>query len=553
MQIDAAKIETQLRELQRNYIAGLPGRLDEIESQWRLLNAGKWDSDLLSELHRRVHSLTGSGKTFGLGRLSDNARVIEHEIQRLMQGAARPDKGLAERLSRLLAGLRETLGEAETVQELMPLAMPSSHKKDTNDNNPVYVFEDDGVLASELSVHLHHFGYRTQTFDRLEDIERAVACKTPVVVIVDIMTDEGPQHGIQVASRIKSLGAGNVPVVFMSARDDFEARLGAVRAGGDAYIVKPADIPSLVDRLDGLTRRGDDAPYRILIADDDEALAGHYALVLKRAGMDVTTVARPEDVVNELVESSAELIVMDLYMPRCSGYDLAKVIRQQEAFVGIPIIFLSTETDADSQLLAMRMGGDDFLTKPIGEKELIAGISVRARRARVLGELMMYDSLTGLLKHARIREALDIEVTRARRRDAFVTYAMIDIDNFKNINDTYGHMMGDSVIKSLARLLKKRLRQGDSIGRYGGEEFAVVMTDCNQSTALQILDAIRESFSRISFVQGENKFSVTFSAGIAGFPGRNDANAVCYAADRALYRAKEQGRNRLVPDDDTAA
>lgn len=553
MPVDAAKIAAQLRELQRNYIAGLPGRLDEIEHHWRCLDGGAWDAARLAELHRRVHSLTGSGQTFGLAGLSDRARVIEHEIHGLIQTGLRPDKVAAGHLARLLSGLRETLADAANIKELTPGVLPSAYPGEASANHAVYLFEDDADLAHELTVHLGQFGYRLRTFAGIEDIGRAIAEEVPGAVIVDIMTDQGPMHGFSVAEKIRGIAGHDVPVIFMSARDDFEARLAAVRCGGNAYVVKPVDVPSLVDRLDGLTRPDEEEPYRILIVDDDEVLAARYALVLNSAGLVAATVTRPEHVVEELVQSGADLIIMDLYMPGCTGYELARVIRQQDVFLGIPIIFLSTETDIDNQLAAMRVGGDDFLTKPIDDERLIATVQMRAERARVLGGLMMYDSLTGLLKHARILEALAVEVTRADRRDALLSYAMIDIDHFKTINDTGGHMLGDRVIKSLARLLKRRLRQGDSIGRYGGEEFAVVMTDCDEVTAHAILDEIRESFAAVTFSQGGRNFSATFSAGIAGFPVYRDAGALCRAADAALYRAKHQGRNRIVMDGDTPA
>jgi len=240
---------------------------------------------------------------------------------------------------------------------------------------------------------------------------------------------------------------------------------------------------------------------------------------------------------------------MDLYMPSCTGLELAGVIRQQESFVGIPIVFLSSEKNVGTQLEAMRLGGDDFLTKPISPPHLLSAITTRVERARALRASMIQDSLTGLLNHVRILDQLSIEIARAQREKIPLTFAMIDIDHFKSINDDYGHPSGDRVIKSLARLLKQRLRKTDCIGRYGGEEFAVILPNSDIQSIYPLLEKIRDIFAKIRHTPPTNKFefSVTFSAGIASLsPKLNSVDALLQGADRALYAAKNQGRNQII-------
>ena len=161
---------------------------------------------------------------------------------------------------------------------------------------------------------------------------------------------------------------------------------------------------------------------------------------------------------------------------------------------------------------------------------------------------MDQDSLTGLLKHTMIKEQLAQELSRARREQTPLSFAMIDIDTFKSVNDNYGHMMGDRVIKSMARMLKQRLRKSDRIGRYGGEEFAIVLPNCDLELAGKIIDKIRTDFSELCHQHEGNKFAVTFSAGISSFPAYESADEINRAADDALYQAKNQGRNCIVLD-----
>jgi len=336
-----------------------------------------------------------------------------------------------------------------------------------------------------------------------------------VLVLMDIVFPEDSMGGVKAIREVQQGRDEPVPVMFISALDDVAARLEAVRVGGLAFFSKPVSIGVLVDRLDELTSTIPPQPYRVLIVDDSTSLADYHAALLGEVGMVVKVVDQPLEVMGPLREFSPDLILMDIYMPECSGLELAKVIRQLEAFVSIPIVFLSSEIDLDKQLSAMSLGGDDFLTKPIRPEHLISSVTSRIQRSRLLRSFMVRDSLTGLFNHSTIKDHLEWEVARAKREKTPLAYAMVDIDHFKQVNDIYGHPVGDRVIKSLSRLLKQRLRETDVIGRYGGEEFAVVMSNTDGHAAMKVLDEIRDAFSRLKHLADGREFSATFSCGIA--------------------------------------
>lgn len=417
----------------------------------------------------------------------------------------------------------------------------------------IFVVTDDRNLAAELKVQLSYFGYDVSVYHTLADFRLAIRPILDVLVLMDITIPENHLTGVSVMKEIQQERETPVPVVFFSANDTLIARLEAVRAGSIAYLSRPVNIANLIDKLDFMSLARMHDQYRVMIIDDSVAVATYHAAVLEQAGMTVKAVHNPLQAIEALLEFNPDLILIDIYMPECNGMELAKVIRQLDAFVSIPIVFLSTERNLDTQLFAMDLGGDDFLNKPIQPEHLISSVTSRIRRSLMLRSFMVRDSLTGLLNHTAINDQLETEVARARRQIKPLSFAMIDIDNFKRVNDTFGHPVGDRVIKNLSRLLKQRLRASDLVGRYGGEEFAVVLVDVDGAAALKVLDTIRNDFSQLSLVADGKEFSVTFSCGIADITQFPDAKKLCAAADKALYKAKHAGRNQVALSDGQSA
>jgi diguanylate cyclase (GGDEF)-like protein len=239
-------------------------------------------------------------------------------------------------------------------------------------------------------------------------------------------------------------------------------------------------------------------------------------------------------------------MLMDMYMPLCTGPELAGIVRQNEAFAMIPIIFLSVERDFEKQISAIRRGGDEFLEKPIKPEHLVSSVGIRAERERAMRCFTERDYLTGFLNHSTLIERLANEVLRARRSGAEISFAKIDIDKFKEVNERYGHLTGDRILRNLSRLLSGRLRRTDIVGRYEGEEFGIILPGADCRFAARLMDELRESFGRLQHRFEEATFSVTLSGGIASYPDFVGHVDMIEAADRALRKAKEEGRDRVV-------
>lgn len=413
-----------------------------------------------------------------------------------------------------------------------------------DEKKKVLIIEDDRALRLYLAAQLSYFNFDTILLEDVASLSEVIERERPDVIITDIVLAEGELAGPEALSKLKNIGTELPPVITMSGRSDFAARLAALRAGARAYFPKPIDCASIADKINEIVEPSSESPLYVLIVEDSPSLSAYYSAILQSAGMETKEINDPSQVMDALAEFPAELILMDVYMPDCNGPELAGVLRQQERFISIPIVFLSSESDVTKQLSAMGSGGDDFLIKPIDPTHLVTSVRLRAARYRDMRRLMVRDSLTGLYNHSTIETYLEKETSRAIRHGLPLSMAMLDVDHFKRVNDSYGHPFGDIVLRNLSRLLLKRLRKTDIVGRYGGEEFCVLMPHTDGQQAVAVMDEVRDAFSKLVMRNGNQDVSVTFSCGVADLESGKESG-LTQAADKALYQAKQAGRNRV--------
>lgn len=549
-------LSDKIASLRASFIEQLPARMAEAHLLFERLRAESGAGEAARSLHRYLHNTKGSAASFGFHELSALSGQAEEIAKAMLEKTGALTDEHWRRLGECLVDMEQILEQSLLQKNNAPGAtgqppsfeMPSTKNAEDPLSNErlVYICDDETLTAEQLAAQLQCFGYQTVLFTHTADLRDAVLNKRPDAVIMDIIFPEGRSEGTNVLAELREQHDILFPAIFVSARRDFDARLRAIQAGGEAYFPKPVSALELVASLDMLTRHTEPESFRVLIVDDEPEIAQYHALILEHAGMVTRSTGVLETVLDVVGEFKPDLVLMDMYMPRCSGYDMAKLIRQVPDYVGLPIVFLSSETDQKKQFSAMRVGVEDFLTKPIEPDYLVTSVALRAERMRVLRSLMMRDSLTGLFNHTAISQFLDSAIARARRQNHTVCFAMIDVDRFKSINDSYGHPVGDQVLLALARVLQQRLRDIDLVGRYGGEEFAVILHDVPLKKAEQIMQQLREDFSKVLFHAGDVDFSCTFSCGVAAFPPLKCMETLIEAADKAMYRAKHAGRNRVV-------
>jgi diguanylate cyclase (GGDEF)-like protein len=542
-------VAAKLKNIRESYIKQLPTQMEGIRSSYREFVLGEQGNAPLEVLHRRIHTMKGACASFRLSMLSAAATSGEHLAKDAMLSESAPDRHWHQKMQELFDRMEHEITSIDPMQgmELQIQELATATDESTErERKLVYLCEDDSYQRLTLATQIGCFGFEVLSYGDPEQLVNAVQSTPPDVIVMDMIFPDSPSGGSEVIASIQSGREKPIPTVFISSQGSLANRLSAVRAGSDAFFVKPINMTDLCSILSMLTSAVKPEPYRIMIVDDDPQLADYHALILQEAGMTTQTVNDPLQIMSPLFEFKPDLILMDMYMPGCNGMELAKSIRQIGTYFSIPIVYLSSETDIDKQFQAMQIAGDAFLTKPIEPKRLVSAVVARAERMKIIRSLMVRDSMTGLYNHTTTKEHLDTAIAHAQRKLEEVCFAMIDVDKFKMVNDTYGHPIGDRVLIALARLIRQRVRKADIVGRFGGEEFAVILPGCSISEAVILLNELRESFAAVSFQAKEETFSCTFSCGIAPLSLYGDAAALNAGADEALYAAKHGGRNQVV-------
>jgi two-component system cell cycle response regulator len=294
----------------------------------------------------------------------------------------------------------------------------------------------------------------------------------------------------------------------------------------------------------------------VLVADDDAVSCAMLESHLRKWRLDVVTVHNGIDAWDELQKEAApSLIILDWMMPGISGVDLCRKIRAQKNSP-YPYIILLTARDAKKDLVeGLEAGADDYLTKPFDADELRSRLMAGSRILRLQNELLrkeeelrfeaLHDRLTGLWNREAILNFLGREVARGKRSGDSVGVLMLDVDHFKSVNDNYGHQVGDAVLQEVGRRLVGGTRRYDWAGRYGGEEFLILLCNCNPETLAMCAERLREAISSqpVQVANLELKITVSLGAALTSADRALTGDQMVGIADAALYRAKNRGRN----------
>ena len=509
------------------------------------------DETAREELMRFFHSLAGIGASHGYVQVTALAKEGELECMALKKAAAPAGPGEIDNWQRMIDALVHELKTPPAGAH--PLATPAEAEVPDVDpdsaRSSVLLVTADEDARNQLVPLLESEGLSVSHAGTLQEARMALADERalPSAVVVDVELPDGSGHDIIVGIRRMSAGEG-VAVVVMSPRSGFLDKVEAITSGADGYFEKPVDWKALLRRLQHLLESSRPEPSKILSVEDDPEQAAYVRAILESAGHTVFVCSDPADFDQMLREHTPDLVLMDILLPGVTGYDLVRYLRQDERYATLPVLFLTTEGQLQSRYHTARVGGDDHLVKPVVAPLLLSTVAARIERSRFVRQLLSRDGLTRLLTHTAFIEAAQGLHARFQPDPTRpVSWVMIDVDHFKSVNDRFGHPVGDRVLASLAALLRRRLRQSDRVGRYGGEEFATLTEELPQAEVVRLVERLLAEFGAMEHHAADGKpFHTTFSAGVAMLTPGMTLDAWKKAADDALYAAKAGGRNRVM-------
>lgn len=296
--------------------------------------------------------------------------------------------------------------------------------------------------------------------------------------------------------------------------------------------------------------RTNDAPLTVLVIEDHPDQRELLAIVLQREGYRVVTAANGLEALEKLESENIQIALSDIMMPKMDGFELIKRIRTNSELKNIYLILITARIQEGDRVRGLDLGADDYITKPFSFSELLARVRVGSRVVHYQQHLeyqTQVDSLTSLFNRRAFEKKVHEEFERSKRYQNPLSLLILDIDNFKTINDTYGHHGGDAALVKIAETFREKTRQSDFPSRYGGEEFVLVLPETDQESALLVASKIHDAIRSCAFGTSARPFRLTVSIGVSSTSSRFYSNwrEMLDDADQALYLAKNTGKDRI--------
>ena len=526
-------LEEALAGLRREYLAEAPARLMEIRKDYAAMLAG--EPGATASLKVRFHKLAGSGGSYGFPAISDLARRGDAWLSAHAEDPA----GAGEVLGPLVEELEHAFHEAQVSLAVRGPETP----RHVDFGWHALVLGATRPLAGLLAARLEAVGFDVVVADPGSPQASPVV---PPELIVLVHEEGGPDPYPIAAAWTSRRGVRPRGVVLIECAAIYD-RLRAAASGIDAVIPGPVAEAELHSFAKGIARVGS-PPAKVLLVEDDPDQAEAIVTILSQANLRVTHCTTVQEASVLLGNEFPDLVLLDIRLPDGDGFTVARLVRQDPRLALVPIVFLTAAADTEHQIRAVRSGGDDYLRKPVDPTLLTLLVLNRIERGRRVREMAHRDGLTGLLNHATLMAELDHAVEAARRRGETFAFVMADLDHFKRVNDSYGHLVGDTVLVHVARLLQRLGRSSDLLARYGGDEFAMILLNNSAGGAEILADRLRTALlEEPGRAPDATPIPIRMSFGIAEYPADGaTADQLVEAADRALYQSKRLGRDRAI-------
>jgi diguanylate cyclase (GGDEF)-like protein len=514
-------LDDTLLALQREYLAEFAERLEELRDDIAAFRALR--PEAAASLRSRFHRLAGSGGSYGFPEIS----VVAHEMEQWM--STKPAPGEAPRLDEAVDRLATLFRQAQ--------ARIGSAVRPAGARLRATVILPPSGNAERVAAAIEAEGYDVRLAHRLEDPAETPAGERPDLLVVGTAAGEGDPSAV--ASAWTSRATRPRAVVLIETLRAVD-RLRAIAAGVDAVIAGDRMLEDLPRYARTLAQAGA-PPSTVLVVEHDAERAAATARCLEGANIRVVRCALAQAVQELLEREVPDLMLLATRLPDGDGATVARIVREDPRFRMLPIVF-SGPDDVRDRVIALNAGADDFLPAPCDPELLLQTVVVRAERGRRLRERILRDALTGLLNHPTLLAELEYAVDYGRRHGGSLSLLVFDLDRFHEVNERFGHLVGDQVLRHVATVFRSSVRASDLIGRFGGEEFAMVLRGVGAEGAAVVAAKLRRVLGEQSATTAEGVIiPLHVSVGWACYPAHGtSAGELVHAAVRAMQREKNE-------------
>jgi diguanylate cyclase (GGDEF)-like protein len=487
--------------------------------------------ELRQQAQREAHNLAGSLSMFGFPLGGDLARNIEQLL-----GSADPlSLDQAQQFQVWAAGLRHHIEQ--------PLEEQNLELNLTNTYPLLLIADSDRPLAEALAHEAEKQGFKSMIAPNLTIAKAILHQHQPDIMLLDLEISSNSQESLALLSEFQRR-IPPIPVLVFANQASLSQRVEVARQGGRFFLQKPFSLTQAFEAVNQVLKRTEPAQTKIMVVDDDPKLVPVLKALLEPWGLKVTVLQNPEQFWDTLEACSPDLLILDVEMPYLGGIELCQVVRNDIRWGGMPILFLTAHTEFSVVNQVFAVGADDFVSKPIVGPELVSRIITRLERLRLMRRIAETDPLTGVANRQKSTQDLEELLSLANRHQQPLSFTILDLDHFKQVNDQYGHAAGDTVLRQVGYLLQQSFQSEDVIGRWGGEEFVVGMYGMTSEEAVQRLTTLVAMLGQQAFYDAEGQsFHVSLSAGIAQYPqDGTDLRSLYRSADVALQQAKNKQR-----------
>jgi PleD family two-component response regulator/EAL domain-containing protein (putative c-di-GMP-specific phosphodiesterase class I) len=530
---------TTTNEARATFLQQLPKRLAAIEEIWTKLEHGPWERDKLNALYHRIREISEASKQHSMFQLNESVFSLEVYLSSFVDSDISPGASQISAIDGLVRALKTSVA--------IPAAAASSDTAEaTAETSGIFVLAEDTEPFTGVMAALGDLGCQVERFDDADSLLTRLEASPPRVIVADTAKLPGITPLSNELVRLRSHASVNIPLMFISRSTTLQLRVDAIRAGGDGYLVTPVEAEAVAKQIHAMAMPEPQAPARVLIVEDDPTQADFAGSILRKAGIEVLQVTDPVRVLDSLAGFKPDLILMDIYMPEVNGIELTTIIRDHQEFVTTPIVFLSGEQNADKQLDALSVGGDDFVAKPIRPKHLLSVVQTRIRRARQIreatGQPPKHDRVTGLFsrQHLIDRIATTLDDTA---RSAPAGLLFIEPDDSQALARKLGVGGVDHLMSLIGETIAAHLGATDVAARLDDSAFGVLARRERKEELTTLAEHLVQQLANSG---SDGDVSGNVSVGLCMMDDRHDdANGIIRRAAIACEKARAHGGHRV--------